>query len=241
MPESLSSLIAEVEVTSPTPEPLAMLATAAATVEEVNDNADALLAHFVDRTRRAGHSWTEIGRALGVTKQAVRKRFTPEPQTPPGWDRFSDALRRVTSDHAQAAAEELGNNYIATEHLLIGFWGEQKCAAVRVLEAAGLTRANVIASVDKIIPRGLPQAKGDTAISPRAWVAIANAPRVADSVGSDRVDTEHLLLSLTRGVGGVAEMIMNAADLDEGAVRAAIAKASSRQPKKSGRRRTNKE
>lgn len=102
MPESLSSLIAEVEATSPTPEPLAMLATAAATVEEVNDNADALLSHFVDRTRRAGHSWTEIGRALGVTKQAVRKRFTPEPQTPPGWERFSDALRRVTSDHAQA-------------------------------------------------------------------------------------------------------------------------------------------
>lgn len=124
---------------------------------------------------------------------------------------------------------------------MIGFWGESQSAAVRVLEAAGLTRANVIESVDKIIPRGMPQAKGDTAVSPRAWVAIANAPRVADSVGSERVDTEHLLLSLTRGVGGVAEMIMNAAGLDEEAVRSAVANASSRQPKKASRPRTKHE
>ena len=238
MPESLGALIAEVEATSPAPEPLAMLATAAATVEEVNDTADALLSHFVDRSRRAGHSWTEIGSALGVTKQAVRKRFTPEPQRPPGWERFSDALRRVTSDHAQAAADELGNNYIATEHLLIGFWGEPKSVALRILEAAGLTRADVIASVDEIIPRGLPQSKGDPAVSPRAWVAIANTPRVADSVGSEQVDTEHLLLSLTRGIGGVAEMILSKAGLDEQTVHAAIT--APRQPKKASRRQTKR-
>ena len=37
---------------------------------------DAMLSHFVDQCRRSGHSWAEIGGALGVTKQAVQKRFT---------------------------------------------------------------------------------------------------------------------------------------------------------------------
>lgn len=43
--------------------------------EELRAEADDLVGYFVDEARRAGYSWTEIGTSLGVTKQAVRKRF----------------------------------------------------------------------------------------------------------------------------------------------------------------------
>jgi hypothetical protein len=39
---------------------------------EVSDH---LIGHFVDQARKGGASWTEIGRSMGVTKQAAQHRF----------------------------------------------------------------------------------------------------------------------------------------------------------------------
>lgn len=222
MPQTLSSLIQDVEEHAPSNEPLDLLATAASTVEEVNDTADALLSHFVDRTRRAGHSWTEIGKALGVTKQAVQKRFTGEEKREPrGWERFTSRARAVASTHAFAASDELGNNYVGTEHLLLAMWGEPEGIAAKVLTHSGLTRDQAIAAIDALIPRG---SQGRGGYTPRAWVAIENATKVADDMDHNYVGTEHLLLSLLSGVGGVAEHVLteNGQGLD--VLRAAIAR-----------------
>src|SRR4051794_41766031 len=99
---TLSTLIDEVESTSGTEEPLSLLATASALAGAVSDLADALLSHFVDRSPRAGHSWSEIGTALGVTKQAVQKRFTRERTDPIGWGRVTQPAPGVVRGHAQA-------------------------------------------------------------------------------------------------------------------------------------------
>jgi hypothetical protein len=39
---------------------------------------DKLTRESVQRARAAGHSWTEIGEALGVTKQAAWERYSRE-------------------------------------------------------------------------------------------------------------------------------------------------------------------
>src|SRR5689334_1040749 len=117
---SLDALIDEVEKRSPTTEPLSLLATASATVNELNDTTDALLSHFVDRSRRAGHSWSEIGEALGVTKQAVQKRFTGEKQWLRGSQLLTDRAKATLGKHAEAAARELEQPSIGTEALLLG-------------------------------------------------------------------------------------------------------------------------
>jgi len=222
MTMTLSALIEDVEVRSPSREPLDLLATAAATVEEVTDAADALLSHFVDRTRRAGHSWTEIGSALGVTKQAVQKRFTGEEKREPrGWDRFTDRARNVASKHAFAAAEDLGHNYVGTEHLLAAMWGEPEGIAAKVLSAAGVTRDNVIAAIDARVARGT---QGRGGFTPRAWVAIENSSKVALELGHNYVGTEHLLLSLMTGVGGMAEQILRAQSVSVDTIRDLVVK-----------------
>jgi hypothetical protein len=74
-PPSLQDLIDTVRADSPTGSPLDQLTQAAATVAHLEDSSDALLGYFVDRCRRDRRSWTEISAALGVTKQAVHKRF----------------------------------------------------------------------------------------------------------------------------------------------------------------------
>jgi ATP-dependent Clp protease ATP-binding subunit ClpA len=219
MSTTLSSLIDDVERRSASLETLDLLATASSTVEQLNDTTDALLSHFVDRSRRAGHSWTEIGVALGVTKQAVQKRFTSERSAPRGWQTFTPRARRVVEVHGPAVAAELGHNYIGTEHLLAGMWGEPEGIAARVLEAAGETRIAVIAAIDARVERGQ---QGQGGITPRAWAAVENSSRIAQDLGHNFVGTEHLLVSLMTGVGGMAAEILAEHGVTIGEVRTEV-------------------
>src|SRR5215470_6301920 len=57
---------------------LEQLSDAVLAAEHLGDIADHLIGHFVDQARRSGASWTEIGKSMGVTKQAARKRFVPK-------------------------------------------------------------------------------------------------------------------------------------------------------------------
>src|ERR1700728_697384 len=74
-PPTLQELIDIVRQDTGSAESLDLLVTAAAAVAQLEETGDALLGHFVDRCRRSGHSWSEISQALGVTKQAVHKRW----------------------------------------------------------------------------------------------------------------------------------------------------------------------
>src|SRR6187200_702020 len=56
-------------------EPLEQLSDAVIAADHLGDVADHLIGHFVDQARRSGASWTDIGRSMGVTKQAAQKRF----------------------------------------------------------------------------------------------------------------------------------------------------------------------
>ena len=60
--------------------------------EHLGDVADHLIGHFVDQARRSGASWTDIGRSMGVTRQAAQKRFVAE------------GRRATTSTRARASA-----------------------------------------------------------------------------------------------------------------------------------------
>src|SRR3954468_19318865 len=57
---------------------LDQLADAVLAAEALGDVADHLIGHFVDQARRSGASWTDIGKSMGVTKQAAQKRFVPK-------------------------------------------------------------------------------------------------------------------------------------------------------------------
>lgn len=57
-------------------DPLETLAAANELSQELSRDADALLDLAVTDARAAGVTWTAIGDRLGVSKQAVRKRFT---------------------------------------------------------------------------------------------------------------------------------------------------------------------
>jgi len=194
---SLDALIHEVEHRSPSTEPLELLATASSTVNELNETTDALLSHFVDRSRRAGHSWSEIGEALGVTKQAVQKRFTGEKQWLRGSQLLTPRAQATLTKHAEAAAKELGQPSIGTEALLLGIWGEPKGLAAKFLKEAGVTRAKTLAMVASELPEGSHEFTGS--YTPRAWKVMEGLIGIAATMGHNYIGTEHILIGLLSG------------------------------------------
>src|SRR5213593_673587 len=62
-------------------DPLEQLSDAVLAADHLGEVADHLIGHFVDQARRSGASWTDIGRSMGVTKQAAQKRFVPKDST----------------------------------------------------------------------------------------------------------------------------------------------------------------
>src|SRR6476659_8502764 len=76
---------------------LDQLTGAVEAADHLGDVADHLIGHFVDQARRSGASWTEIGRARGVSKQAARKRFIPKDPGDPGALDPNDGFNRFTT------------------------------------------------------------------------------------------------------------------------------------------------
>jgi ATP-dependent Clp protease ATP-binding subunit ClpA len=216
---SLDDLITEVQHSAPSDEPLVLLETAALSAQHLGEQSDAMLSHYVDRARRAGHSWAEIGGALGVTKQAVQKRFTGERAEPVGWERYTERARRLVRDHAPAAAASLGHGWIGTEHLLLGFYAEPDALAPRILVEFGLDRDQVVAG---ITTRMDTEFSGRGPLTPRAWAALASCTREALMLGHNYIGTEHQLLALLSGVGGVAAEILADAEITHDRARAKV-------------------
>lgn len=158
-PPNLQDLIEVVRHDTHTGNALDLLVTASATVAQIEDTSDALLGYFVDRCRLEGRSWSEISAALGVTKQAVHKRFATSVADQiiasipaPTMERFT-VRARVVITSAAIAARDAGQEQVGSAHILIGLFAEPDGIAGRVLHALGVTREAVRAALQQAAAR----------------------------------------------------------------------------------------
>src|SRR5215469_14425977 len=149
-PPTLQELIDTVRRDAGTDDPIGQLAVASATAADLEQTTDALLGHFVDRCRRAGRSWSEISTALGVTKQAVHKRFAgplAERLTAvagaPTFEHFTQRARN-TLVAAQAAAQASGHLEVGTGHLLLALYTDPDAIAAKVLARLQVGKSQVV-------------------------------------------------------------------------------------------------
>jgi hypothetical protein len=193
----LDDLITLVKTRHPDGDALERLGDAVAVGEHLGEVADHLIGHFVDQARRAGASWTDIGRHMGVTKQAVQKRFVPRAEGAGARDfaRFTDKARRAVVE-AQAAARRTRQEQIAPEHLVLGLLTEPTALAATTLTALGVdldvlrdrVEAGLVAS-DAELGEQIP-------FSGPAKKVLELVFREALRLGHNYVGTEHLLLGL---------------------------------------------
>ncbi len=225
---TLDELIAHTRADAHSLEPLKLLATAARQQQELADLGEKLLDHFVQEARTAGCSWSQIGAALGVTKQAAQQRHSAlrsligklkqgvESAMEGTFGRFTGRARRVVV-LAQEEARRLHHDHIGTEHVLLGLLAEGEGIGAQALVGAGITLDAARAEVEKIVGCGKGTPKGHIPFTPCAKKALELALRESLHLGHNYIGTEHILLGLLReGKGaGVQAMVAAGAQLDQ--------------------------
>jgi len=125
------------------------------------------------------------------------ERSPPERTTLAGvFERFTERARRVMV-LAQEEARALRQNFIGTEHLLLGLIHEGDGIAAQALEHLGITLDLARARVeDTMAPTPAPD--GPPPFTPRAKKVLEFSLREALQLGHNYIGTEHILLGLVR-------------------------------------------
>ena len=171
---------------------------------------DALESPLVARALQEGASWSAIGGALGVSKQAAHRKHRDAVArvTPSAGDEGRRIL--VTAEArrcVQLAREEargLGAESVGTEHLLLGILRCHRSHAVQALETLGVTLGRAQAGLqptsvglepaDPGREQGRPSRRED--ITPQARGILEGALREAMKLRDGYIGVEHLLLAL---------------------------------------------
>ncbi|MDF9816535.1 Clp protease N-terminal domain-containing protein [Streptomyces sp. SPB162] len=199
-PVRLDDLISHVKERHPDGDPLQNLSDAVTLAQHVGEVADHLIGHFVDQARRAGASWTDIGQNMGVSKQAVQKRFVPK--TPDDLDlpldalfeRFTDRARNAVKS-AQEEARDARHASLGTEHLVLGLLHEPNGLACRAMAELGASPEAVRAAVGTPGQESEP-AQGHLPITAAGKKALHLVLREALRLGHNYIGTEHILLGV---------------------------------------------
>ncbi|WP_330455921.1 ATP-dependent Clp protease ATP-binding subunit [Streptomyces sp. NBC_00820] len=200
---SLADLIARLDEELPNADQLSRISEARLRAQTLSDLGDQLIDHYVSKAKQTGASWTEIGDAIGVSKQAAQQRHAPAP-----FERFTN-LNRHSIVLAQEAARTHKHDFIGTEHMLLGLLGEPRGLAYEVLVAKAESAQRVREAIEEVLPpAGAKALRGHIAFRPESKEAIEQARRAADDLGHDWVGTEHTLLGLIRAEESPAAQIL---------------------------------
>jgi ATP-dependent Clp protease ATP-binding subunit ClpA len=177
---------------------LDQLSDAVLAAEHLGEVADHLIGHFVDQARRSGASWTDIGKSMGVTKQAAQKRFVPRAETTTldpngGFERFTPRARNAVVA-AQNAAHQANNLEITPDHLILGVLSDPQALVTTLLQAQridpeALRDSILLPPAEDTMPALIP-------FSGMARKALELTFREALRLGHNYIGTEHMLLAL---------------------------------------------
>lgn len=228
----LGDLVEQVLALDPSADAVRHITDAVGYADRLTELADDLVGHFVDAARAEGVSWTRIGTAIGVSKQAAQQRFVVRDAVPdlehltarkkPAglFRRFTPRSRHVV-DTAGVLAAEHGHHEVRPEHLLLALLTDSESLAVRALGALGAT-PDAIRAV--LVPRLGPADSGEpprrARWSPEAKRVLRGAVEQALLFEHNYIGTEHLLLGLLDERAGAAVEALGQLDVTPGAAAA---------------------
>jgi ATP-dependent Clp protease ATP-binding subunit ClpA len=194
------------------------------TVSELRRELDAFERRQVAHALAEGASYASIARDLGLTRQAVHRRF----RDVLGGDvplRVSHDVRRIlqyTRDEAAAMHADV----IGSEHILLGLLRATDVPAADILQAAGVTLERARTQIGGTTSRRWVFRRDAEGEDPRGLLAAA--ARDARARGELRIEPEHLLASALQDGAGGASRALRALGVDPDALRAGLAKPAAR-------------
>jgi hypothetical protein len=210
----LDDLIAAIKKVHPAP--LDQLQDAVIAADHLGDVADHLIGHFVDQARRSGASWTDIGRSMGVTRQAAQKRFVAKESADldpsQGFSRYTVRARNAVMA-AHTAAKEAGNTEGLPEHLVLGLLSEPEALAAKALVEQGVPLDSVREAATAALPPASEETPELVPYGPDAKKVLELTFREALRLGHNYIGTEHILLALLEHENG--EGVLNGLGIDK--------------------------
>lgn len=197
-------------ITSVHTDTLEQLQDAVLAAEHLGEVADHLIGHFVDQARRSGASWTDIGKRMGVTKQAAQKRFVPrsdggEIDVEEGFGRFTPRARNVVVA-SQEEARSAGNPEIGPAHLALGLLHEPESLAVLTMKELGVSPETARRTLVAALPARADEIGALIPFDGTAKKVLELTFRQALRLGHNYVGTEHVLLALLEQEDGAGTL-----------------------------------
>ncbi|MEU4997932.1 Clp protease N-terminal domain-containing protein [Streptomyces sp. NPDC021622] len=191
---------------------LDQLTDAVIAADHLGDVADHLIGHFVDQARRSGASWTDIGKSMGVTRQAAQKRFVPKDpgdasdlDPGQGFSRFTERARKVVMA-SQEEARAGGNAEIGTAHLTLGLLTEADALAAKAIVAQGVDLDVVRERITDALPPAVGEVPDLIPYDAPARKVLELTFREALRLGHNYIGSEHLLLALLEAEDGAGTL-----------------------------------
>ena len=138
---------------------------------------------------------------------------------------FTDRVKKVMQI-AREEAVRLGNDYVGTEHLLLGLIKEGDGVAVAVLRSMGIDLDELAANIEKAITStgGMMTIGQMLPFTPRAKKVLEIAANEARSMSHKYIGTEHLLLALMKDTESTASNALASSGLEYDRVKEEISR-----------------
>ncbi len=131
--------------------------------------------------------------------------------------RFTPRARHAVA-RAQDAARELGNNFVGTEHLLLGVLREPGNLALQVLHALDVDPADVdaeaVATIASSTERAMPCDDESLPFTKLSKQALETTAKEAIALAHNYIGCEHLLLGLLATDDGTASQVLRRMGLE---------------------------
>lgn len=177
--------------------------TALRALTALRQELDATEPELVLRALQEGASWSQVARALGITKQAAHRKyrylFDHAINVPASEKLLVTGEARRAIQFAREEAKRLRQPAVGTEHILLGILRCERSSAAKALNAVGVTLERARASLHTTLPGVSPdqlEAAGADGISQQSRRILERAVREAVTRGDGHLGVEHLLLAL---------------------------------------------
>jgi ATP-dependent Clp protease ATP-binding subunit ClpC len=137
------------------------------------------------------------------------------------FERFTERARKVVVK-AQDEARFLKQNYIGTEHILLGLIDEKEGIASKVFQELGISVEEIRSAIKDVITEGTSESYEHIPFTPRAKKVLELSLREALQMGHNYIGTEHILLGLLREGEGVAARVLTSVGITLNSVKVKV-------------------